>query len=309
MTVTTEAPRRDAAAVGTVATTLDAAGVPLSALLQEPDRTPPRAVIVALHGGGMRAGYFDGRAHPDVSLLRLGARLGYSVLAVDRPGYGRSAARFPQGRTLAEQSALLHAALADFARRYPVGAGFHLLGHSYGGKLALTAAAEDGDSTTPRVLGVDVSGCGHRYADDAVDAGGRIRRVPWTWNWGALRFYPPDTFRSSAAIVSAMPEQEVAEAARWPRLFRGIAARIRVPVRFTFAQSESWWRHDEAATAELSAAFPRAPQVVIDRQPDSGHNLSLGWAARSYHLRALGFFEQCLGAPEIQLAQAPLAVG
>nr|BFE73882.1 hypothetical protein GCM10020092_071830 [Actinoplanes digitatis] len=33
----------------------------------------------------------------------------------------------------------------------------------------------------------------------------------------------------------------------------------------------------------------------MDRQPDAGHNISLGWAARSYHLRAFAFLEECLG--------------
>jgi hypothetical protein len=45
--------------------------VELSGLLAEPE-TPPRALVPALHGGGMTAAYFHGRAHPDLSLLRLG---------------------------------------------------------------------------------------------------------------------------------------------------------------------------------------------------------------------------------------------
>jgi len=36
--------------------TLDAAGVTLSGLLSEPEVQPPRAAVVALHGGGMSAG-------------------------------------------------------------------------------------------------------------------------------------------------------------------------------------------------------------------------------------------------------------
>ena len=44
--------------------TLNAAGHTLSALLSAPD-TPPRATVVALHGAGMSAGYFDGGAQPD----------------------------------------------------------------------------------------------------------------------------------------------------------------------------------------------------------------------------------------------------
>jgi hypothetical protein len=48
------------------------------------------------------------------------------------------------------------------------------------------------------------------------------------------------------------------------------------------------------ALAEYRALFTAAPLLVVRRQPASGHNISLGWAARSYHLNALAFCEQCL---------------
>jgi pimeloyl-ACP methyl ester carboxylesterase len=260
----------------------------LSGLISEPSRIPPRAVVVALHGGGMRAGYFDGQALAGMSLLELGAGLGYTVLALDRPGYGLSADRFPAGRTLAEQTEILRAVLADAAGRYEVGAGFFLVAHSYGGKLALTTAAETGTE----LIGVDVSGCGHRYAADTRLLGSH-GRAGWRLNWGPLGLYPPDTFTAGRALVTPMPERERQEALRWPESLPGVAARIRIPVRLTFAEHEAWWRHDQDSLAELTTLFGSA-LVTVDRQPDAGHNISLGWAARSYHLRALGFLEQCL---------------
>lgn len=64
-------------------------GVPMSALVAEaPD---PRAVIVAIHGGGTTAIYFDCPGHPSFSLLRSGAAAGFTMVALDRPGYGSSA--------------------------------------------------------------------------------------------------------------------------------------------------------------------------------------------------------------------------
>ncbi len=278
---------------------LNADGLQLSALLVEPEHLPPRAVVVAVPGGGMKAGYFHGPAHPSLSLLALGARLGFTVLAVDRPGYGLSADALPEGMALAEQSETLHAALGDFALRHQTGAGFFLVAHSYGGKLALTAAA---DKRGADLLGLDVSGIGHRYAVDVsqLPDGNRASNGVrlGTLNWGPLRLYPPDTFRLAEPLVAAMPVREARGLRNWPELFPTVAARLRVPVRFTFAEHERWWRHDEE-TLDSMRTLLAAPKVLFDRQQGAGHNISLGWAARSYHLKALAFAEECLLARQL----------
>ncbi|HET6860515.1 MAG TPA: alpha/beta fold hydrolase [Streptomyces sp.] len=278
--------------------TLDGGGVPLSALLAEPadGGTPPRAVVVAVHGGGMRAGYFDGQAHPSLSLLTLGASLGYSVLAVDRPGYGQSAAHLPEGQTPAEQAVTLGAALKDFTSRHAVGEGLFLLAHSYGGKLALTAAADRAPSD---LIGLDISGCAQRYAVAPEQLPGADSRGQRARHWGPLCLYPPNTFRASAKLIAPMPARERSQAAQWPEHFPDIASRVRAPVRLTFAEHECWWRSDEAAVEELTSHFGSS-RVTVDRQPDAGHNISLGWAARSYHLRALAFLEECLVQREVR---------
>ena len=45
---------------------------------------------------------------------------------------------------------------------------------------------------------------------------------------------------------------------------------------------------------EIAALFAAAPRVEINRQPGSGHNLSLGVAAADYHSGVLSFVEQCI---------------
>lgn len=286
---------------------LQAGGRTLSALVARPDG-PPRATVLAVHGGGMSAGYFDGQAHPDVSLLALGARLGYTVVAVDRPGYGLSAAELPSGQDLAAQAATLRAALAHLGQRGALGAGLFLLAHSFGGKLALTYAASDADApgpAAPELLGVDISGLGRDYATEPEALADPLAQRNSKRHWGPLRCYPPDTFRQARGLVAPMPERERAEAAQWPRRFAAAAGRVRVPVRLTFAEHEFWWHHDEEARADLTAQFTAAPLVRVDGQPDAGHNISLGWAARAYHLRAFGFFEDCLARRAAGPAAAP----
>ncbi|MFJ6987933.1 MULTISPECIES: alpha/beta hydrolase [unclassified Streptomyces] len=274
---------------------LDADGVPLSALLAEPaGGAAPRALVVAVHGGGMNGAYFDGRAHPDQSLLTLGARLGLTVLAVDRPGYGDSRALLPDGVGLDEQVLRLRAAVADFAARHDTGRGVFLFAHSYGGKVALRAAAEPG---LPGLLGVEVSGCGHVYALDPTELSRGIDdRVRLRRSWGPLRLYPPGTFLTLQHMVEPVPPDESAEFARWPEEFGAVAPRVHVPVRLTFAEHEAWWRHDDATLADLAARFTGTPRLTVERQSAAGHNLSLGRVARAYHLRALAFLEDCLAA-------------
>ncbi|MBU6536426.1 alpha/beta hydrolase [Streptomyces mayonensis] len=280
--------------------TVDAGGMSLSGLLAEPEHGLARAAVVALHGGGMHAGYFNTRTRPGLSLLELGPTLGFTVLALDRPGYGLSAAHAPQGRRVADQAVAVRTALRDLSARWATGAGTLLLAHSFGGKVALAAAA---DSDEESLLGLDLSGIGHAYQTDQGDVPESVRRGGWRRNWGPLRLYPPDTFRPGGAPVETMPPREEEEAARWPGYFHALAPRVRVPVRLTFAEHEAWWRHDPDALAELTAAFTAAPRFTVEHQPESGHNISLGWTARSYHLRALAFLEECLAVRETEQSQ------
>lgn len=110
-------------------------GIPMSALCAQVDE--PRAVVVAVHGGAADARYFDLPGHPRASLLRLGAALGYTVLAPDRPGYGASAVAeseflSPERRVDATYRTV-DALLGPRSR----GAGVFLMGHSAGCDLAV----------------------------------------------------------------------------------------------------------------------------------------------------------------------------
>ncbi|WEH14802.1 alpha/beta hydrolase [Streptomyces sp. VNUA24] len=269
---------------------LAAGDVRLSGLLALPRGQEPRAVLVALHGGGMGAGYFHGQADPSLSLLSLAAATGYAALAMDRPGYGASAGRLPHGMRLAEQAACVRAALRTYAVERGQGAPFFLVGHSLGGKLALTTVAtaepEDG------LLGVDVSGVGERWALSPTQLATVGQRHDHRLHWGPLALYPPGTFRLARHLVGPVPSREAEEIPQWPLRYAGLARRIRVPVRFTFAEHERFWACDPEAVRELTAPL-LTPLVRTDRLTGAGHNISLGYAARRYHLSVLSFLEEC----------------
>lgn len=153
---------------------LHARGIELSGLLAEPDETP-RALVLALHGGGMTAGYFHGSPHPDLSLLRLGRALGFSVLALDRPGYGRSRSALPRGQKLQDQAATVFDALDDFAGAHDMGGDVFVVGHSFGLKLALHPAA---DPRGGALLGLDGSGAVYRYQPGLKVGAARRKQAP-----------------------------------------------------------------------------------------------------------------------------------
>src|SRR5438105_2293569 len=70
---------------------VDAHGLRISGLVAEPATAPSRALVLALPGNAMLARYFDGPVDRRGSLLDLGAAQGFTVWAIDRPGYGASA--------------------------------------------------------------------------------------------------------------------------------------------------------------------------------------------------------------------------
>ncbi|MET9972824.1 alpha/beta fold hydrolase, partial [Streptomyces sp. NPDC006356] len=133
----------------------DVRGIPASALLAEVPT--PRAVIVALHGGATTSAYFDHPGHPRLSLLRTAALAGYTVLALDRPGYGSSAGHEDLLRTPEQRTDFAHEAVTALLDGRERGSGTFLWAHSAGCELALRMAS---DPRGAHVLGLELAGTG-----------------------------------------------------------------------------------------------------------------------------------------------------
>ncbi len=271
-------------------------GVPMSALVAEaPD---PRAVVVAFHGGASTAAYFDCPGHPRLSLLRAGASLGYTVIALDRPGYGASAP-YPDAMQRPDQRvALAYGAIDKILGSRPRGAGLFLLGHSAGCELTVRMAAE-----RPQLIGVELAGTGLQYDDDAQEM---LKTATPTQRpvglrellWQPAHLYPAEvltgiTNSSTGALYEATMTKD------WPRQdFPALAGEVSVPVQFSVAEHERVWKSDPEALAEIAAMFTAAPRFVINEQVGAGHNLSLSVSAAAYHLKVLSFAEDCVVARE-----------
>jgi hypothetical protein len=80
------------------------------------------------------------------------------------------------------------------------------------------------------------------------------------------------------------------------RDFPALAPAIRVPVQFSMAGYEKVWQTDDSALIEIESLFSDIPRFKANRQPDAGHNISLGHTAGEYHARVFSFAEECVAA-------------
>jgi pimeloyl-ACP methyl ester carboxylesterase len=275
-------------------------GVPISALVAEAPK--PRAVVVAFHGGASTAAYFDCPGHPRLSLLRAGAGLGYTVVALDRPGYGASAP-YPDVMQHPEQRvALAYGAVDKILGSNARGAGLFLLAHSAGCELAVRMAV-DKRADHAGLLGVELAGSGLQYADAANEI---LKTATATTRpvglrellWQPAHLYPAEVLSGiTNSSTGALYEAEMTK--DWPRQdFPALAAEVRVPVQFSVAEHERVWKSDPEALAEIAAMFTGSPRFVINKQSRAGHNLSLSVSAAAYHLKVLSFVEDCVVARE-----------
>ena len=271
-------------------------GVPMSALVAEaPD---PRAVIVAIHGGGTTALYFDCPGHPESSLLRAGAAHGYTVVALDRPGYG-SSAPYPEAVARPEQRvALAYGAVDRVLGERPRGAGLFLMAHSGGCELAMRMAAEEQRTD---VLGMELAGTGRHYhpaAREILKAATREHRPAGLREllWHPVELYPPEV-QGGATVYPGAPPYEDQMVSNWAREdFPALAPAVRVPVQFSIAEHEKVWQSDPPAQAEIASLFSGAPRFHINEQSEAGHNISLGHTAAVYHSTVLSFADECVNA-------------
>ena len=289
----------DPAANGTVMPCLvDVDGVPMAGLLAEVPQ--PRAVVVALHGGATTSRYFDCPGRPGLSLLRTGAALGFTVLALDRPGYGGSGGDAKELTSPERRVDLAYAAVDRLLAGRPRGAGVFLMAHSIGSELAVRMAA---DERAADLLGVELAGTGRHHHATAAEIMDGWRRDPSGPRktaglhgllWRPAHLYPADIV-GGASIASRGPAYELGVVDRWaPIDFPRLAAQVRIPVHFSLGEHELVWQSGPAALDDIAAMFTAAPRVVVGEQRGAGHNLSLGLTATAYHLKVLSFVEECV---------------
>lgn len=271
--------------------------IPMSALLAEAPQ--PRAVIVALHGGAANSSYFDCPNQPWLSFLRTGAALGFTVLALDRPGYGASARHADTMTTPVQRVDLAYAAVDKHLGSRSRGAGVFVMAHSLGCELAMRMSS---DERGLDLLGLEIAGTGRHHHPTAVEIlaarnldATRPRKLSGLGRllWQPARLYPDDP-PGRARIGSPTPAYEAIAAGSLPTAYPELAAQVRIPVQYTLGDHERVWLSGPEGLADIAGLFTASPRVVVNEQAASGHNLSIGHSAMAYHLKVLSFVEECV---------------
>lgn len=266
-----------------IATAVDGAGAPL---------------IVALHGGGLNARYFDVPGH---SLLDVGAAAGFRVLSLDRPGYGDSDPLAGGEVSFGGSAEVLDAAIGALWTELGAGhPGVVLLSHSIGSAIAVHVAAR---RPCWPLLGISLHGVGDRSPAHVVDAWHALPRsgpveLPSDQR-RALLYGPESTFDTGVvdlakASAEPIPVEEMLEiVGGWPEGVAELAAGVAVPVQYTLAEHDGLWVADESRVSAFAGYFTSAPWVDARLQAGAGHNLDHHRLSRALHLRQLAFAWEC----------------
>ncbi len=275
----------------TVAATLHLAGVP----------HPGRPLLVALHGGTFTSEYFCVAGSPTGSFIDIATRNGFSVLRMDRPGYGASDLLPEDENTFVRQAELLDRAISGMLDNCAADS-VVLVGHSIGGIVALEIAARQPDW---RLTGVAISGMGA-----AIPAGGAAEQL------GALPFtgvvdlpleereplwYGPASSVSADAVVSARssfapaPMIELKSAPKWAaqRLDEAALA-ITVPVHHTLGEFDALWDASPNARDLFLAKFSPTLAVHSEIMAGVGHCIDHHLLGAAMHYNQLAFAHQCM---------------
>jgi pimeloyl-ACP methyl ester carboxylesterase len=257
-----------------------------------------RPLLIALHGGGYNARYFD---VPATSFLERCESAGYPAVALDRPGYG-SSTPFGYGElSYAASAEVLSAAILDLWGQYGAGCpGVVLVGHSMGGAIACHIASRPGSWP---LLGISMTGIAH---EPPPGAGAVLDHVPADQPvifppdaiagvmYGPAWTFAPGTPEAATLAVSPMPRPELVEVYdRWIEQAPALASKITIPVQAGLAEFDHFWIPGKSTVDGFAALFTASPHVEADVLRSTGHNVEHHYLAEAWHRRVLAFTDLC----------------
>ena len=256
-------------------------------------------LLVALHGGTYTSQYFGVAGGPSGSFLDIAGRNGFSVLTIDRPGYGESTLLPEEENTFARQAEILDGVIAEALEVWPA-PGVVLVGHSIGGMISLEIAARH-----PRwpLVAVATSGNGARIpAGGAAEALGSLPLsgvvdLPVAERDGVM-FGPAGSFTDASRNAAhdsyaPTPFVELVLAPVWAReRLSAVAAAVEVPVQTVLAAHDALWDSSAAALADYQSRFTSPASATV--LPFTGHSIDHHLMGVALDLMQLGFAQECM---------------
>jgi len=278
---------------------IDAGTMKLSGRFLPATNGDPRALLVAVHGGTYTSKYFD---TPSSSLLDFCALSGYSILALDRPGYGAATSVPVDQLSFEGQVPVLRQALEVIWHDYgQQSAGMFLIGHSIGGMISLLLATE---KPHEHLLGMNMTGAGALYNEQTKAAfASLVSDAPTVMMdiaikvmamYGPAWSYPEEQAQYDPERDVPTAALELAEAQTWGARLPQVAAKVRVPVQFMVPEYDHIWRGEPEALSHVAEMFSAAPFVDVGIQRMAGHSVELHILARAFYMKILSFVEECI---------------
>ncbi|MBA2679503.1 MAG: alpha/beta fold hydrolase [Ktedonobacteraceae bacterium] len=278
---------------------IDAGTMKLSGRFLPATNGDPRALLVAVHGGTYTSKYFD---TPSSSLLDFCAALGYSILALDRPGYGAATSVPVDQLSFEGQVPVLRQALEVIWHDYgQQSAGMFLIGHSIGGMISLLLATE---RPHEHLLGMNMTGAGALYNEQTKAAfASLVSDAPTVMMdiaikvmamYGPAWSYPEEQAQYDPERDVPTAAIELAEAQTWGARLPQIAAQTRIPVQFMVPEYDHIWRGEPEALSHVAEMFSATPFVDVGIQRMAGHSVELHTLARAFYMKILSFVEECI---------------
>lgn len=271
----------------------------LSALYAPASTNNSKALIIALHGGTYSSSYFHLEDQPDLSLLKLGSEIGYSVLSIDRPGYGIAE---ELNSSFDYQIPIIRNAINQAISEYELSSDkVFLVGHSIGAMIAMLLAK---DSINGTLLGLDLSGAGFEFYEESKTALSHlIEAGPLLMDKQSKDeiFYGPSWTRSEevlnedvATFLTSAKEVEIKDAIDWENRIYLEGPQIKVPIQFTLGEYDNLWKNSSEIMEKTQEIFSVAPFVQTHVQRFAGHCNHLHHVGRAYNLRTLAFVDECI---------------
>jgi pimeloyl-ACP methyl ester carboxylesterase len=263
-----------------------------------PLRINPPPLVIAIHGGTYHSGYFNVAGY---SLVQRAANLGIPILALDRPGYGKSTAFPPAEATIIHNAERLSDVIGELWQQHQaITPGVVLIGHSIGGAIAVAIASQH-----PRwpLLGIAISGVGLASPPEAGEAWAALPDLAMidlpSAMKSAVMFGPEWTYDTVMPAASGMADAPVPRTelidivTAWPASVRTLAAKVNVPVHYRQAEFDRLWITNETEVLNFGRAFSSSPSVDVRLLESTGHCIDFHRVGAALQLEQLAFALRC----------------